>query len=82
MSKLKSLKTISGGLYHSLVTNNAKEFDGRDWDLFCSHFNIPPNTIHSIEFTGTGFILTTKDLYFRYVHNNFDTEKRIVEIKG
>jgi hypothetical protein len=82
MINFKAVKTISGGLYHSLISSDKMELNGRDWELLCSHLKIPPDTIHSVEFKGDGFQLQTKDFTFRYRHNGFDTDKRTVEIVG
>jgi hypothetical protein len=82
MIDFMALKTLSGGLYHSLTTYQVKEFSGYNWDCLCSHLKIPVDTIHSVYLKGYGFFLETRYFRFQYTHDEYDTNKRIVQISG
>jgi hypothetical protein len=78
---IKALRTLAGALYHGVYTYNDTYFKGNDWEHFCSHLHIPPATIHYVEKSGYGFLLHTKDLTFRYVHDDLKTDARVIEIR-
>lgn len=77
----KAIKTIAGGIFHSIVTNHVKELSGRDWELLCSHLKIHHDTIHSITIIPNGFTVTTKTVMMRYVHDVYSVDKRKIEIR-
>ncbi len=78
---IKAIKTISGGIFHGIIINNDKELTGRDWELLCSHLKIRTDTIHSVTPIPNGFILSTKSMSLKYLHNSFSLEKRVIELK-
>lgn len=77
----KAIRTIAGGIFHSIVTNHTKELAGRDWELLCGHLKISKDTIHCVSLIPNGFTLTTRQVYLRYVHDNYSVDKRKVEFK-
>ena len=77
---IKAIKTIAGGLFHSILTKNRRELSGRDWELLCSHLQIDTDTIHSVSPIPNGFTLSTRVVSLRYVHDNCHIEKRKVEV--
>lgn len=77
---IKAIKTIAGGLFYSIVTKNRRELSGRDWELLCSHLKIDTDTIHSVSPIPNGFVLFTRVVSLRYVHDNCNVEKRKVEV--
>lgn len=78
---IKAIKTVSGGIFHGIVLYKERELCGRDWEILCSHLKISTNTIHSLTAIPNGFVLTTKSMSFKYLHENFSCEKRVVEIR-
>lgn len=42
----RALKTIGGGIYHTLRTYKDNQITGRDWEYLYSHLSLPSNTLH------------------------------------
>lgn len=78
----RALKTISGGIYHTLKTYNDNQITGRDWEYLHTHLSLPSDTLHGFELTDNGFKLYTKKFVLTYTHDRYSTDNRIIELKG
>lgn len=77
----RALKTISGGIYHTLKTYQDNQITGRDWEYLYSHLSLASDTLHGFELLENGFRFYTRQFVLTYTHDDF-TEKRIIELKG
>ncbi len=75
-----ALKTICGGIFHSLVTYGSSQVGEHNWAHLHSHLHIPESTVYCVEATENGFRFTCKFLFLTYVHDDFNTERRVIEI--
>jgi hypothetical protein len=82
----KGLKTASGAVYHILtypcVKQGSPVHEFKDWKYIYTHLGLDFQTVYCIEIDSKGFLLTTKTLSMRYVHDEYSTGRRIIEIKG
>jgi hypothetical protein len=76
---LIALKTIAGAVHYILTRYDQKEIGEYEWNQLASYLKIGIKTVHCVESSPRGFVLTTKELKFKYVHSDFHG-KRVVEI--
>jgi hypothetical protein len=78
---VQALRSLGGGMLHALRLYGKPYFnENHDWAIFCSHLHIPEDTVHGVEVTMTGFILYTRKMTFKYTHDDFSNDARIIEL--
>jgi hypothetical protein len=78
-ASLPAIRTVCGAIFHCLCGAEREIFE-REWSILSSHLEIAPDTIYSIELSGFGSVLQTKELTLRYHHDNFGHDTRVIEI--
>ncbi len=76
----RALKTVCGGIFHSLITYGKDELSERDWEYLHSHLHVPDQTVYCVETAKNGFRFSSKSLDMKYVHDSFSTDARVIEI--
>jgi len=81
-SQLSALKTICGGIHYDLIKNSRNEIWPDGWEHLSSYLKMDKTTIYSVEeVTISSFLFRSKELSFRYHHDDFHNRRTIEFIR-
>jgi hypothetical protein len=81
VEEIKKIKTLCGGIFHCRVTYRQPEFSDWEWEQLIDCLQIKSNTIYWLEPIPNGFKVITKTMSFKYLHDDFSWQKRVIEFK-